>query len=144
MLNEPNASSQRPALIFSTLSQLPWEARHTNIKLLKQLQDSFPGDHWPHNRFAYALAQDNLDWLLANYPETSWRDAVRAVAMAREAVRLAPADPDFHNTLGVAYYRADDYRNAVSELKLAVKMSGGGDGGDWIFLAMAHWQLGEK
>jgi hypothetical protein len=33
---------------------------------------------------------------------------------------------------------------ALAALKKAMKLSGGGDGSDWFFVAMAHWQLGNK
>ena len=46
------------------------------------------------------------------------------------------------NTLGVARYRAGDYRGAVADLEKSVKLRGGGDSIDFFFLAMAHWRLG--
>jgi uncharacterized protein HemY len=46
--------------------------------------------------------------------------------------------------LGVAYYRAGKWRDAVKALNRSVELRSGGDSGDWFFLAMAHWRLGDK
>ena len=48
------------------------------------------------------------------------------------------------NTLGVAHYRAGDWKAAVEALEKSMALRSGGDGFDWFFLAMAHWQLGDK
>ena len=51
-------------------------------------------------------AHNSLAWLLATCPDAKLRDPKQAVALAEEAVKLAPENPDYPNTLGVAYYRA--------------------------------------
>ena len=48
------------------------------------------------------------------------------------------------NTLGVAKYRAGDWKAAVEALKKSMEFRSGGDSFDWFFLAMANWQLGNK
>jgi len=48
------------------------------------------------------------------------------------------------NTLGVAHYRVGDWKESARALDRSVKFPGGGTGADFFFLAMAHWQLGEK
>ena len=60
------------------------------------------------------------------------------------AVRLAPDIGSIWNTLGVAHYRAGNWGDAVAALERSMQLSNGGDSSDWFFLAMAHWQLGEK
>jgi tetratricopeptide (TPR) repeat protein len=42
----------------------------------------------------------------------------------------------------VALYRARDWKAAVAALDKARELSRGGDAGNWLFLAMAHWKLG--
>jgi uncharacterized protein HemY len=46
--------------------------------------------------------------------------------------------------MGVARYRAGQWEEAVAALEKAMRLSSGGDAGDWLFLALAHWQLGHK
>ena len=60
--------------------------------------------------------------------------------------RLAAADDNgsYWNTLGVARYRAGDWKGAVAALEKSMPLRRGGDAFDWFFLAMSHWQLGNK
>ena len=48
------------------------------------------------------------------------------------------------NTLGVALYRAGEWKEAVEALGKSMELSKGGDSFDWFFLAMTHWQLGDR
>jgi serine/threonine protein kinase len=93
-----------------------------------------------------ALAREcaDLAWLLATHPAAAFRDPARAVALARRAVELAPADGRYRNALGVAHYRAGDWRNAADALTRSAAMPTGAHGADYFFLAMARWRLGEK
>jgi len=72
------------------------------------------------------------------------RDPKQAVALAKRAVELAPENPTYHNTLGAAHFRAGDWKAAIVALEESMELRSGGDSTDWFFLAMAHWQLGEK
>jgi WD40 repeat protein/serine/threonine protein kinase/Flp pilus assembly protein TadD len=92
----------------------------------------------------FADAYNGLAWLLAACPDARFRDPGQAVALARKAVELAPEHPYYLRTLGVACYRAGDWKAAVAALGKSVELRKGGDSRDWLFLAMAHWQLGEK
>jgi serine/threonine protein kinase/Flp pilus assembly protein TadD len=91
-----------------------------------------------------AQAHNNLARVLATCPDGRWRDPARAVELARRAVGLAEKSGPYWTTLGVAQYRAGDWGAAVEALRKAVELRRGGDGTDWLFLAMAHWQLGKK
>jgi tetratricopeptide (TPR) repeat protein len=90
----------------------------------------------------YANGHNGLAWLLAACPDARLRDPRRAVGLAGKAVRLAPQNGGFWNTLGVARYRAGDWRGAAAALDRSRELSGGGDASDWLFLAMAHRKLG--
>jgi serine/threonine protein kinase/Tfp pilus assembly protein PilF len=92
----------------------------------------------------HAGNHNNLAWLIATWPDLKWRDPGLAVAHARKAVDLAPDIGGFWNTLGVAQYRNGDWKTAVEALMKSVQLRQGGDSFDFFFLAMAHWQLGEK
>src|SRR5262245_26780695 len=88
-----------------------------------------------------AGCRNKLAWLLATLADPSLRNPTHAVELAKEAVALAPKVGTFWNTLGAAHYRAGNWAEAVAALDRSMKLSNGGDGFDWFFLAMAHWQL---
>jgi uncharacterized protein HemY len=66
------------------------------------------------------------------------------VKLAEASVRQAPRDGNLWNTLGVARYRAGDWKGALEALGQSMRLQQGGGASDWLFLAMAHWQLGQK
>ena len=90
---------------------------------------------------ANAYFHNHLAWLLATYPDAKLRDPQQAVKLASKAVQLAPKEGGYWNTLGVAHYRADDWKAAVAALNKSVERKGG-DASAWLFLAMAHHKLG--
>ena len=77
-------------------------------------------------------------------PPGELRDPDRAVELAKKAVELEPKEGTYWNTLGVAHYRAGDWKAAIEALTKSMELRNGGDSFDWFFLAMAHWQLGDK
>jgi tetratricopeptide (TPR) repeat protein len=91
-----------------------------------------------------ASAHNNLAWMLATSAETKLRDPARAVVLAKKAVELEPKQGMWWNTLGAAQYRTGDWKATVEALKKSMELRHGGDSFDWFFLAMAHWQLGNK
>jgi tetratricopeptide (TPR) repeat protein len=91
-----------------------------------------------------AVIQNELAWLLATCPDAKFRDPKRAVEAATKAVELAAKGGGFWNTLGVAHYRAGDWKAAVAALEKSMELSMGGGATDWFVLAMAHWRLGDK
>jgi serine/threonine protein kinase/Flp pilus assembly protein TadD len=105
------------------------------LAVREKLVKDFPGQ---------ARDRRDLAWFLANCPNRRLRNPDRAVSLAREAVGLAPRGGDCWRTLGVAHYRAGDWQAAVTALNRATGLRSGGDSAEWFFLAMAHWQLGEK
>jgi tetratricopeptide (TPR) repeat protein len=93
-------------------------------------------------RLAWQL--NHLAWLLATGPEPGLRDPGRAVELAGKAVELAPSAVN-RNTLGVARYRACDWRGAIEALTAAEKQEPGRYlGFNAFFLAMAHGRLGDR
>jgi tetratricopeptide (TPR) repeat protein/serine/threonine protein kinase len=93
-------------------------------------------------RPADAPPLNGLAWLLATCPEPKLRDPRRAVELARKAVAAAPRAGRYWQTLGVAHYRADEWKPAVLALDKAATLRQGGDALHQLFLAMAHWRLG--
>jgi serine/threonine protein kinase/WD40 repeat protein len=88
---------------------------------------------------------NHLAWLLATCPDGKSRDPGRAVELAARACQLTPHDGNAWNTLGVAQYRADDWKAAVVTLAKSTELLDGKQlSFNAFFLAMAHWQLGNK
>jgi tetratricopeptide (TPR) repeat protein len=87
---------------------------------------------------------NELAWLLATCSDSKLRDPQQAVTLARKAVELNPKQGNWWNTLGVAHYRAGDAKAAITASHKSMELRNAGDSNDWFFLAMAHWQLGEK
>jgi tetratricopeptide (TPR) repeat protein len=87
-------------------------------------------------------------WHLATSPNAGAQEGRRAVELAKQASATAAKGVSFLSTLGVAHYRAGDYKAAVTELLKAIELRGKGDGRrnaiDAFFLAMAHGRLGNK
>lgn len=64
---------------------------------------------------------------------------------SEKAVTVQPDAGKYWNTLGVAYYRAEEWSKSIEALKKRVELSMGQEfARDAFFLAMAHWQLGQK
>jgi tetratricopeptide (TPR) repeat protein len=101
-------------------------------------------EEWADRHSNIASDVNELAWFLAACPDPHFRNPGRAVSLAKRAVDLAPDNGIILNTLGVAQYRAGQWREAITSLEKAMAPRKGGDSCDWLFLAMAHWQLGEK
>jgi tetratricopeptide (TPR) repeat protein len=92
-----------------------------------------------------ALFNNDLAWLLVTAPDRTIHDPAQAVALARRALEIQPKAANVWNTLGVAQYRVGDYRAAIESLKKSEELAPGTDyGANAFFVAMAHWQLGDK
>jgi hypothetical protein len=91
-------------------------------------------------------ACNNLAWSLATAPEPL-REIDQAVTLAERAV-AGVSDPQqtatYRNTLGVAYYRAGRFRDAIACLEQNLADQPDDDlPYDLYFLAMSHQQLGD-
>jgi serine/threonine protein kinase/Flp pilus assembly protein TadD len=92
----------------------------------------------------YAKVQNNIAWFFSACPDVRYRDPNLAVKLAERAVQRQPQDSCFRNTLGLAYYRKGDWQAAIKTLNKAIELSAGRQTMDWLFLAMAQWQAGNK
>ncbi len=86
---------------------------------------------------------NQLAWFLATCPYVPLRDPAEAVKQAQRAVELSPDTGNCWNTLGVAHYRAGNWKESIAALEKSGQLREG-DSYDWFFLAMAYWQLGQK
>jgi serine/threonine protein kinase/WD40 repeat protein len=80
--------------------------------------------------------QNALAWALATGPG-ELRDPRRAVELAESAVRAGGELPAYLNTLGVALYRAERFREAVDTLLRGGRAAGAVTAWDGFFIAMA-------
>ena len=104
-------------------------------------------DELGENNAKTLLVTNNLAWLLATADNVTFRDPARAVELAAKAARLSPNSPDFSLTLGIARYRAGDWKQAGVDLERALRLRGLDDRGNAnasYFLAMTRWQLGDR
>jgi WD40 repeat protein len=98
----------------------------------------------PLIRRSLARRCNHYAWILANAPE-SLRNPERALELARRCDQLVPNLGIYLNTLGVAQYRAGRCAEAVATLDRSLVVGHASDAAyNLIFLAMAHWQLGDK
>jgi len=75
---------------------------------LKELIQEFPDDFQLKN---------NLAWLYATAEDPTFRDGQKAIAMAHEAMVLAPNDHHVWSTLAEAYYVSGEYEKAYRAIK---------------------------
>jgi serine/threonine protein kinase/tetratricopeptide (TPR) repeat protein len=87
---------------------------------------------------------NNTAWRLATDANPANRDPALAVELAKLAVKREPKQGMWWNTFGAAQYRAKDWKAAIEALEKSMELRNGGDSFDWFFVAMTHWQLGEK
>jgi WD40 repeat protein len=103
-------------------------------------------DHYRHEVNANpnnAEACDGLAWAYLTAP-VELRDVKAALPLAEKAVHLATGNTNYLNTLGVAYYRAGRYREAVELLRANLeKQEDRVLAIDLYFLAMSQQRLGE-
>jgi tetratricopeptide (TPR) repeat protein len=92
-------------------------------------------------------SMNSLAWMLSTAPDAKFRDPPRAVDLAAKAAESSPTNPIFRGTLGMARYRSGDWKGAIADLEKAIGLRNHdhpNNVNNGFFLAMAHWQLGEK
>ena len=113
---------------------------------------------------ASPVTRNHAAWELACERTVDPASVALALALAREAVELAPKDDACWNTLGLAEYRAGNWQAAKEAILKSIelaraspdmmkvgrsevrRLNAGGQGGpfDWLVLAMTEWQLGNQ
>jgi eukaryotic-like serine/threonine-protein kinase len=91
----------------------------------------------------HALAHNNLAWLLVSLPSDPAYDPIQGLALARKAVALEPNKWQFMHTMGVAAFRARDWKTGTEFLQKSASFTGG-QAYDFFFLAMIRWHQGQK
>jgi Flp pilus assembly protein TadD len=106
-------------------------------------------DRWTEaeHDLSRALAQNPDEPELLNFLGYAWIDRgenlPRAMAMVKKAVSLNPQSGAMVDSLGWAYYRLGDYKNAVQQLESAVVLEAG-DAEINDHLGDAYWRVGRR
>jgi Flp pilus assembly protein TadD len=128
---------------------------HYNLGKVLELREDWAGavgcyEEALRRKSNYLPCCINLALLLTICPESKFRNADRALEVARQAVVLATrADRAMQlrawQVLGCARYRKSDWKGSLEALEKAASLEGGPGGSAWqgFFLAMNHWQLGQ-
>jgi tetratricopeptide (TPR) repeat protein len=114
----------------------------------KELTQTYQRQFWPllaetaKRNPDHPRVQSHLAVFLATCPEPKYRDAARAVELAGKAAKQNPGQGGHWGILGLAHYRAGNWKEAITMIEKARGLKSGGD--VLFFLAMAYWKQGEK
>jgi tetratricopeptide (TPR) repeat protein len=87
----------------------------------------------------------NTVWGMVTSEDPALRSSAKAVELAEAAVKARPDDCYSWGALGFARYRTANWRGAVEALEKSLQINKDGiHCAQFFFLAMAHWQLGDK
>ena len=87
---------------------------------------------------------NDLAWLLLNEPDPPTGDSLLAVNLAKQATEADAESATYWNTLGAAYCRTGDSANAITALEQSMARSNGGTVFDYVFMSLAHSQIGQQ
>jgi tetratricopeptide (TPR) repeat protein len=90
-----------------------------------------------------AEAHNNVAWAFVNVPDDPWFNPKDGLVHARKALDLDSKNWAIWNTLGVAAFRNRDWTTAHDSLRKSIDLTGG-KAHDWFFLAMTHWNQGNR
>jgi eukaryotic-like serine/threonine-protein kinase len=91
-----------------------------------------------------AEAHNHLAWAMTSVPgQTTPFEIARALDSAKKATTLNPGQWMYWNTLGVAAFRARDWKLAAESLEKSIDLNSGGGAIDFFFLAMTRWHQGK-
>jgi WD40 repeat protein/serine/threonine protein kinase len=92
-----------------------------------------------------AVALNDASWAVVRRPGADAAAYRHALSQAEAACRLVPNDVNLIGGLGVAYYRAGQYAEAIAALEKcrSADEPSGNDADDLYFLAMCHYRSGD-
>ena len=112
------------------------------LDLLTGLASTHPGV--PEYQRLRWNCTNNFAWFLLNEPDPSVGAPLVALRLAVEATEADPECGVYWNTLGAACYRTGDAASAITALERSMLLTDGGNAFDYLFLALAHAQLGHQ
>jgi tetratricopeptide (TPR) repeat protein len=137
--DQAEREKQRSELIYLTAEEYYRRA----IDLLEKTVSGTPDN----SAYRRELAQiyNDLAWGIVTYPDLEPHAAENGVELARMAVRHVPDEPEYYQTLGVVYYRAGKWQEAITALEKSIELDDDAPRPlAALFLAMSHAQLGNQ
>lgn len=111
------------------------------LTLLEEMVDEAPADSEHIEELSDIYSQ--LAWFLVTGPDDKLHAPEGARGLAMLAVSRTPENIACQRALGVAQYRLERWDVSIATLHRCDRLSAGGGGPEWAFLAMAHHQLGQ-
>lgn len=108
---------------------------------IAEYRRALESDHSDHSDHRAHVA---LSWILATTDREELLDPEQALVHARQAVELAPEDPNDWENLGIALYVAGQYEEALQALEHAIHLGEPEAGARGLFLALCHHRLGDS
>jgi serine/threonine protein kinase/Flp pilus assembly protein TadD len=133
--NSPNRRDWSMQLTEEGLSSLTRNDNFTAALKFRMVTTLDPDNPAAHN---------NLAWSMTRFAGPAPFHIERALASARKAVELDGKNWMCWNTLGVAAFRAKDWKSAENSLRKSIDLNGGGGAIDFFFLAMTRWHQGDS
>jgi tetratricopeptide (TPR) repeat protein len=118
------------------------EAWSSARRLWAELAADYPDDL--EYRKCWLDGLNDSAWSLIAGPGIDDRSLASTIQLAEQTVTLEPECATYWNTLGIAYFRARDWKAAIHALGQSTELGGGGTSFDFFFLAMAWWQQGDR
>ena len=85
-----------------------------------------------------------LSWAMSSHSDPNKQNPKKALELARAVIKLRPKRPNYWRVLGMALYRNGQWAKAVESFQKAGEILKDQDMNFHMFLAMAHWQLGNN
>ena len=142
-VDHPNTLSNMEQIAYTFHKVGRWKDA---LKLREELIPLAAGKLGARN-YLTLLAKNNLAAILLLSPDPEMHDAPRALKLAEEAVAGSGSmswHKDAIGTLGIAHYRNGEWKKAILQLEKAITQYDADRALNGFFLAMSHWQLGEK
>lgn len=86
----------------------------------------------------------HLAWYLVTCADVTLRDPARALELVNKLIAKTPTKYEYYHTLGMAQYRLGNCKEAVAAIEKSIELAKRTDSNDLLFLAMAHWHLGQR
>jgi tetratricopeptide (TPR) repeat protein len=112
------------------------------LDLYTKLAAAQPGR--PALRQQWCDCANDLAWLLVNTADPAVNDPACALSLAMKTTESYPECSTYWNTLGASYYHTNDFKAASAAFDRSMTLSDGGTAFDYVFLTMAHAQLGNQ
>jgi tetratricopeptide (TPR) repeat protein len=90
-----------------------------------------------------AEAHNSLAWAMTSVPGETPFEITRAIDSAKKAVALIPKQWMYWNTLGVAAFRAGNWKLAAESLEKSIDLNKPGGAIDFFLLSMTRWHQGK-